>query len=98
MRLFISAAVIATLCCSSCVALDQETSKPPKTKPITRVTAFAKQVSDAVTELTRETVPVVKAVNDEVSKELRSDLKKVREEWSLQVRRALPSRANPNTP
>jgi hypothetical protein len=80
------------------VALDQETSKPPKTKPITRVTAFAKQVSDAMTELPREIVPVVKAVNDEVSKELRSDLKKVREELALQMKHPLPSRANPNTP
>ena len=61
MRLFIGVAMIATLCCSSCVALDQETSKPHQAKPVTEVMAFAKQVHGAVTELTREIAPVVKA-------------------------------------
>ena len=98
MHLFISTAIIATLCCSSCAALDAETSKPPKTTPMTRFMGFAKQVHGAVTELTREVVPVAKAVTDEVSIELRSDLKKVREELSAQMSRPLPSRSNTNTP
>jgi len=98
MRLFSCAAMIAMMCCSSCMALDQETSKPPKTKPITRVMAFGKQVTGALTELAHEVVPVVKAMNDEVSSEMRTDMAKVREEVSLQMRRPIPSRANPTTP
>ena len=98
MRLCISAAMLVLLCCSSCAALDPDTSKAPNAKPMKRVMAFAKQVHGAVTELTREVAPVAKAVTDEVSSELRADLTKVREEVSLQMRRPMPSRANTNTP
>ena len=98
MRLFISAAMLVLLCWSSCAALDPDTSKPPKATPMTRVMVFAKQVHGAVTELTREVAPVVKAVNDEGSSELHSDLKKIREELSEQMSRPLPSRSNTATP
>ena len=67
MRLCISAAMVVTFCRSRGVALDQETSKPSQAKPVTRVMTFAKQVHGAVTKLTREIAPIVKAVNDEVS-------------------------------
>jgi len=97
-HLLISAAMIVMFSCSSCVALDQEVSKPLKPKPMTRVMAFTKRVHGAVTELARELAPTAKAVTDEVSSELRADLTKVREEVSLQMRRPMPSGANRNTP
>ena len=75
-----------------------KTSRPTKTKPLTRAMAFAKHVTGSVTELTREVIPVVKAVNNEVSSELNSDLKRVREELTLQMSRPLPSRKNSSAP
>jgi hypothetical protein len=89
--------LIAMLFCSSCTPLDQETTRTPNPKLLTRVTTFAKQTSSVLTAVTGEVVPVVKAVNDEVSSELRADLTKIREEVSLQMCRPLPSRANSST-
>ena len=98
MRLCITGGLIAILFCSSCMALDQNTSKPTKTKPLTRATAFAKQVSGTLSELARDVGPVFKGVTEEISGELRGDLTRVREEWSAQMSRPLPSRKNPNSP
>ena len=99
MRLFLSAALIGTVFCSSCMTLDSETSKPSsQTKPMTRVTAFAKQWSNDLAELTREVVPVVQSMNNEVSSQLRADWTRIREELSSQMSRPLPSRKNPSAP
>ena len=96
MRASVNAASIVVLLCSSCTS--QETTRTPNPKLLTRVTTFAKQTSSVLTAVTGEVVPVVKAVNDEVSSELRADLTKIREAVSLQMCRLLPSRANSSTP
>ena len=92
MRVLLSAGLIAILSCASCLALDQEKSKPPKSTPLMRVEAFAKHLSHAVTALPREVVPIVTAVDDELSSELRSDWPQIREELSSQMSHLSPWR------
>ena len=96
MRLYLTSGLIAILLCSSCMTIDQNTSKPTKTKPLTRATTFVKQVSNTLTELTRDVGPVLKAMTTEASSELRGDLTKVHEEWAAQLTRPMPSRKNPS--
>lgn len=98
MRACLTATLMAMMLCSSCTALDQNTSKPTKTKPLTRATTFAKRVAGTLTELTRDVLPDVGAMTDEAFGELRGDLVKVREEWSSQMSRPLPSKGKEETP
>ena len=96
MRLFLSAALIVVLFYSPCMAFDEETSKPPQA--IKRIESFTKRLSHAMTEVPRQVVPIVKAVEDELSMELHSDWPRIREELSSQMRRLLPTTNWSSTP
>ena len=96
MRIALTTCLLAILFCSSCMAVDQSTSK--RAKRVSHTPTIAQQLSNTLTQLTLEGMPLVKAMTDEVSSELRGDWSRIREEWSAQMSRPWPNRSNTNTP
>lgn len=79
MRLYTIGSLIALLSCSSCSALDRNTSAS-QPAPLSRATAFAGQVAGTFTELVNDLAPLAKTVVEEVANELPGDLTKIRED------------------
>ena len=72
----------------------------PKSKGVTAVVVYPMNalINSQFEELTRDVLPDVGAMTDEAFGELRGDLVKVREEWSSQMSRPLPSKGKEETP
>lgn len=91
MRLYTIGSLIALLSCSSCSALDRNTSAS-QPAPLSRATAFAGQVAGTFTELVSDLAPLAKAVVEEVANELPGDLTKIREDVVAEMSSAIPKK------
>jgi hypothetical protein len=73
-------------CCSSCVSLSHETkASDQKSSRVGRVQAFAKHVTNTVSEVSTDVLPIVGAVGREVILESKSDVPNVAQELGHQV-------------
>ena len=98
MRTYITGSLIALLSCSSCIALDRNTSQPSKPEPVSRATAFAGRVAGTLTELLSDLAPLAKAVVEEATHELPGDLTKLRADVFAEMSPAIPSKKNSSSP
>jgi hypothetical protein len=97
MRVALSAVLLSIWLCS-CTALNASDSERSHNTPLKRTDAFTNHVSSTLTEVMRDVVPIVRAMKDELSNELRTESTKVREELSSQMKRPLPSRKELSVP
>ena len=98
MRVYTTGSLIALLSCSSCIALDHNTSQPSTTKPLSRATAFAEGVAGTLTELVGDLAPVAKAMVEEISNELPGDLAKIREDLFEEMSPVIPAKKESGSP
>ena len=57
-----------------------------------RIESFAKQLSNVMMEIPKQILPMVNAIDEEVSAELRSDWPKIRDELRNQISHLSPSK------
>ena len=92
MRIALSAMLLTLWLCSSCTTLHPSDSQGSQNTSPTKTTTFGNHVSSTLTEVMRDVIPVVRAMKEELSSELRTESTRVRKEWSAQMERPLPNR------
>jgi hypothetical protein len=81
------------LFCSGCMVSGRQLDRrESSTGPIDRLRSVGTRVSATLTKVSQDTLPIFKAMNRELSREIRSDLPKITKELGDQMRHLVPQR------
>lgn len=87
--------IFAILFSPACTSLGKGVQQPrQKTTVGQRVERFAKSLTQTVTDVTSDVLPILTATTNEVVDEIKSDLPKVTEELSSQMSHIISSRGS----
>lgn len=99
MRLLLCASLAVIVCSSSCVALDNESTRTSSSTSVRRIETFAKRVTQTLADVSTDVAPVVTAIGKEAFREVKQDLPRMTGELRSQLHpfseRPTPRRSQP---